>query len=158
MKISESVAPKGRLFLFFERNGKPVKSEIIDNLIVTSGRNAMANLLGGQGGDKNVTKIAMGEGATPASASDTGLTNAATVDITDIRIGTNLEAEDGSTFADARVVQFHFVFSRSVGNGLAVREYGLFCNDDTLFSRIVRDAAFTKTDIDSIRGWWQIQF
>lgn len=157
-EMREAVAPKGRLFLCFERDGKPVKKEVTDNLIVTGGRNALANLLGNNGTGKHITQVAIGEGSSPASAADTALTNSASVNVTETRIGSNLEAEDGTTFSDARIVQFHFVIGKTVGNGLDVQEYGLLCADGTLFSRIVRDAAFTKTDIDSIRGYWQIQF
>ena len=155
--IKEELFPKGKLYLCIEREGKE-EFKAIDNLIVTGGRNALASLLGGSGSGKNVTTVAVGEGGDVPIASDTGLTNSASVQISSVKIGTNLEAEDGRTFSDPRTVQFHFLIGKSVGNGLSIREYGLFCSDGTLFSRIVRDAAFIKTDIDSIRGFWQIQF
>ena len=71
---------------------------------------------------------------------------------------TGLTASDGTTFDDPRVVQFHFRIGLEVGVGMEIGEYGLYSADGTLFSRIVRASTFTKTAIDAIEGYWQIQF
>lgn len=146
----------GELHFNIIRHGAVLEAVHQKNLVVTSGRAALAKLLGGQTG-MHVTKVGIGTNGTTPATGDTALTNPVTVTVTP-RIGTNLEAEDGSTFSDVRIVQFHFLFDTSTGNGTEIAEYGLLCADGSLFSRIVRSGVFKKTNLDSIRGYWQIQF
>ncbi|MEG1799437.1 MAG: hypothetical protein RR214_04560 [Synergistaceae bacterium] len=147
---------KGRLCIKVLRDGKEI-TWAQDNLIVTSGRANLAKLLGGNTG-MHIAKFAIGECATAPVPGDTTLTNPVSVDITEVRIGTDLEAEDGTTFADARIVQFHFRMPTTTGIGTTIREYGLIAADGSLFSRIAREHEFVKTSIDQIVGYWQIQF
>lgn len=157
IKSKEAVTElKGSLHLKYIRGGDVARVDT-GNLIVTAGRAALAKLLGGLTG-MHVTKVGVGTGSDPALSTDTDITDAVKVDITEARIGTGLEAEDGTTFDDPRVVQFHFVFGTSVANGIAIHEYGLFCADGGLFSHVVRDSPITKTSLDKIVGFWQIQF
>jgi hypothetical protein len=156
--IKEHPGAKGSMVIKIYRGDKLLSTEKIDNLIVNGGKNALANLLGSNGTGKNIAAVGIGDGNAVATATDTGLTNAVTVTLDETRIATGLEAEDGSTFDAANIVQFHFTFPKATAVGLEVKEYGLFCSDGTMFSRIVRGASFIKTDIDSIRGFWQIQF
>lgn len=156
--IKEHPGAKGSMVIKIYRGDKLLSTEKIDNLIVNGGKNALANLLGNNGAGKHIATVGIGEGADPPAAEDTVLTESVTVSISETRIATGLEAEDGSLFDAPNIVQFHFNFDKATGNGIAIREYGLFCADGTLFSRIVRAAAFVKTDIDAIRGFWQIQF
>lgn len=170
-RISEKTSLKGRLVFRVIRDGKVIH-EARDNLIVTTGRNTLAKLLGGQTG-MHVTKFGVGVNDDPADASDTDLTGMTTIDpdtqeevvnppvkvnISETRIGTNLEAEDGTTFSDPKVVQFHFVLGTSAAVGMDISEYGLFCADGSLFSRVVRERPFPKTALDKIVGFWQITF
>ena len=158
IQISDSTRPKGQMVIKIYRDGTLLSSETVDNLIVNGGKAALAHLLGNNGTGKHIATVGIGEGADPPAAEDTVLTGSVTVSIGETRIATGLEAEDGSLFDAPNIVQFHFNFDKATGNGIAIREYGLFCADGTLFSRIVRAAAFVKTDIDAIRGFWQIQF
>jgi len=154
--ITENIPMKGRLCLKYVRDGKIIDISQ-DNLIVTQGRNNLAKLLGGQVG-MHVSKVGVGTGSAPAASTDTAITNAVKVAVTEVRVGTGLEAEDGTTFSDPKIVQFHFRFGLAVAAGVVIHEYGLFCANDTLFSRVVRESPFTKTAIDQIVGFWQIQF
>ncbi|WP_029542864.1 hypothetical protein [Selenomonas sp. AB3002] len=43
-------------------------------------------------------------------------------------------------------------------NGLAIREFGLFFGDGTLFSRRVRKSTIGKEDDIQITGYWEIYF
>lgn len=147
----------GQLHFNVYRCGKLYACETITNLIVTQGRNNLAKLLGGQTG-MHVTHVGIGTGIDMAVSTDTALTGATKVPITETRVGSNLMAADKTTFDDARIVQFHFRIGLEIGNGMAIGEYGLYCANNTLFSHIVRSSVFTKTPIDAIEGYWQIQF
>lgn len=147
----------GQLHFDVYRGGKLYKSETVKNLIVTTGRNNLAKLLGGSTG-MHVTHIGIGTGGDAAVSTDTALTGVVKVAVSETRVGTNLMAPDKTTFDDLKIVQFHFRIGLDVGVGMSIAEYGLFCADNTLFSRIVRASAFTKTAIDAIEGYWQIQF
>ncbi|WP_302806772.1 hypothetical protein [Cloacibacillus porcorum] len=147
---------KGRLVFRVIRDGQIIYTGK-DNLIVTSGRNALAKLLGGQTG-MHVTQVGVGTGGTAPDAGDTGITGAVKVNISETRIGTGLEAEDGTIFDDPRVIQFHFVFGIDTAVNMDIFEYGLFCADGTLFSRVVREKPLPKSNTDKIIGFWQITF
>lgn len=148
---------RGDLFLKI-RHGDGSQDRIAHrNLIVTGGRNALAKLLSGQTG-MHISSIAVGTGSAPAADGDAAITDPVSVDISDVRVGTNLEDEDGAIFESPNVVQFHFVFPRDAAVGVQIGEYGLFCADGTLFSRVVRDTPFEKTALDKITGFWQITF
>lgn len=59
---------KGRLTLrLCQSDGTLVREQVVDNLIVNSGRTLVANLFAGQGGPKPVTHIAVGTNGTPTN-------------------------------------------------------------------------------------------
>ena len=155
-RMNDNARPKGTLALKVIRDGEVI-SETRSNLIVNTGRNALAKLLGGETG-MHVTQVGVGTGGDAAAESDTDITDPIKVDVTETRIGEGLESEDGGTFDDVRIVQFHFSFGLATAVGVAISEYGLYCADGTLFSRVVRDTPFTKTSVDKIVGYWQITF
>lgn len=168
-KFEELSAPKGRLVFKVIRGGETIRVAS-SNLIVGGGRNAMAKLLAGQTG-MHAAKVGVGTNATAPDVTDTVLTGwthevegqtvtdePVAVNISEVRVGTGLEADDGSTFDDPNAVQFHFVFGVSSAVGVPISEYGLILADGTLFSRVVRMAPFTKTNLDKIVGFWQITF
>ena len=147
---------KGRLVFRVIRDGEVIYTGK-DNLIVTSGRSALAKLLSGQTG-MHIAQVGVGTGGTPPEAGDTDITGAVKVNVSEARVGTGLEAEDGTIFDDPRVVQFHFVFGIDTAVGMDIAEYGLFCADGTLFSRVVREKPLPKSNTDKIIGFWQITF
>ncbi|MCC8056444.1 hypothetical protein [Cloacibacillus sp.] len=147
---------KGRLVFRVIRDGQIIHTGK-DNLIVTSGRNALAKLLSGQTG-MHIAQVGVGTGGSPTDASDTGITGAVKVNVSEARVGVGLEAEDGTIFDDPRVVQFHFVFGIDTAVGMDIAEYGLFCADGSLFSRVIREKPLPKSNTDKIIGFWQITF
>lgn len=149
---------KGKLFLKIIRDGEVIQ-ESQDNLIVDNGRNALACLLGHKtDAEKYIYEVGVGTGKTAAGATDSSLTSPVKVVIKDIRVGDKLESDDGTEFTDKKVVQFHFVFGLTDAKDTDINEYGLFCKDGTLFSRVVRSSTFHKTAVDKIVGFWQISF
>lgn len=154
---NEKISAKGQLCIKIIRNGKVIE-EHADNLIVTQGRNNLAKLLAGQTG-MHVTKIGLGTSSVAPEIADTEITDPLLVDISEVRVGKGLAPITGTkTYDDPRVVQFHFNIDIDTAVGMTIFEYGLFCADGTLFSRLVRSAPFEKTAMDAITGFWQIQF
>ena len=148
---------KGHLSIRVYRCGQLYQEEETDNLIVTQGRLNLAKLLSGETG-MHISHVGIGTGTDAAVSTDTDLTEEVLIAISDAKVATGLTAPDGTTFDDPRVVQFHFRIGLEVGVGMTIGEYGLYAADGTLFSRIVRASTFTKTSIDAIEGYWQIQF
>lgn len=157
MSFKETQGAKGKLFLKIIRDGHVI-SESQDNLILNGGRNALANLLGGKGSNKHITQVGVGTGSKAATDADTTLTDPVKVAVKEVRVGSSLESDNGEPFEDQKVVQFHFVFGLNDAADKAISEYGLYCADDTLFSRVVRAKPFNKTSVDKIVGYWQISF
>lgn len=159
MEIKKDVmGAKGTLFLRIEKaDGTIVPLDRANNLIVLQGRNNMAQLLGGKTG-LHITHVGVGTGNAPALSTDVDITNPVKVEVYQTRIGTGLEAEDGSIYDDARTVQFHFRVGLSVANDIEIWEYGLYAADGTLCSRIARNNAYIKDVTDQIVGFWQVQF
>lgn len=147
----------GHLSIKVYRGGELYKHEETDNLIVTQGRLNLAKLLSGETG-MYVSHAGIGTGTDAAISTDTDLTEVIKIAVSDAKVATGLTAPDGTTFDDPRVAQFHFRIGLEVGVGMEIGEYGLYAADGTLFSRIVRASTFTKTAIDAIEGYWQIQF
>ena len=53
-------------------------------------------------------------------------------------------------------VKFNFTIGTNVANGMAIREFGLFFADGTIFSRRVRASAIGKESDIEITGYWEI--
>jgi hypothetical protein len=128
------------------KNGQVIKCVNEKNLVVNGGRNALAALIGGSGGtDKPVTKIGFGTGTTAAALTDDELT------------GLFDKAIDSVIYPQTGAVSFEWALDYAENNGVDITEFGLLCDDDTLFSRKVRDA-ITKTSAIRLEGIWTIQF
>lgn len=155
--IKESTNLQGELHMKIMRGGTLYHVERMKNLIVLQGRYNMAQMLGGATG-LHITHIGIGEGSGPVASTDTQLVNPLLLDITERRIGSGLLTEEGDTFDDDRIIQFHFRIGKSEAIGKPIWEYGLFAADGTMFSRLVRGREFIKDGTDRIEGWWQVQF
>ena len=146
MQASDRHQPRGILAFDVRRRGRVIERVRDENLIVTSGREADALLLGGDAVDKTLATIGFGEGATATDLDDTALTNAFT------------KAIDGITYPAAGQVRAAFQLTVLEGNGLAIIEFGLFLADGTLYARKVRSGAIEKADDVDITGTWTIIF
>jgi hypothetical protein len=130
------------------RNGIPVEDVEEHNLIVTVGRTQMARLLSGDLTGKQVTKIAFGTNGTAPALSDTIITNAFRKNLL------------GFTYPAAGQVRFNWNLSTAEANGMAILEFGLICEDLTLFSRRIRESGkpINKESDISLEGDWTIIF
>lgn len=146
MQTTDHHTARGILAYTVRRRGVVVEVVLDENLIVTSGREADARLLGGDGAGKTLAQIGVGTDGTTPDLGDVGLTNAYLKDL------------DGITYPAAGSVRAAFHFTTLEANGLAIIEFGLFLADGTLYARKVRAGAIEKdVDVD-FEGSWTILF
>lgn len=134
----------GEVHLTVKKNGKVVEEWQGSNLIVSSGRNKLARIVGGlyNGG---LTKVGVGSGTNEPAETDTGLTDVQYVPI--------ISAED-----DGSMVKLTFALGANDANGLNIRELGLFFEDGTMFNRKLRSGTIPKQPDIEIDGWWKLYF
>nr|DAX35155.1 MAG TPA: tail-collar fiber protein [Bacteriophage sp.] len=137
-------ALRGAVHLAVYKNGKLLFEETDHNLIVTTGREKLARLIGGDY-TGCITKVGVGTGSAPASDTDTGLTDAVLVPV------------QSTSYAGTKA-RFDFIIGNGDANGLLIRELGLFFGDGVMFSRRVRKSIIGKEDDISITGYWEIYF
>jgi hypothetical protein len=139
---------KGILRYTVFKNGVPIEHVEEHNLIVTVGRTQMAHLLAGDLTGKQVTKITFGTNGTAPVLSDTTIANAYRKDLL------------GSSYPAAGQVKFNWNLTTSEANGKAILEFGLICEDLTLFSRRIRESGkpINKESDISLEGDWTIIF
>lgn len=146
MKFTDTLTNySGRLNLKIYKNGKLIDEDKGHNLIVTTGKEMLAGLLGGSKTGKYITSIGVGTSATDPNTADTSITNAYMVPVSSVEY-------TGTT------VKFNFAIGNSDANGMAIREYGLFFSDGSIMSRRVRQSVIGKEADISITGYWEITF
>lgn len=149
MKSIEHAGPVGTFYLRVIRDatGEILEEYTERNMIVTTGKEAQALLIGGgdPGYDKRVTKISFGTDGTAPSAGDTAITSPFTKSIGSV------------TYPDATSVVFEWSLATTEANGKAIQEFGLLCIDNTLFARRTR-AVINKDSSLRLEGTWKIQF
>ena len=142
---NETMDLRGELSVRVFEDGRLVEEWVDRNLIVNTGRNALASLLAGVTANKSITKIGFGTGTGAAAQADTALTG-----LVSKAIGTITYPETGS-------VQFAWSLETSEGNGITISEFGLLTADNTLFARKVRGGIAKTSDI-RLEGYWKILF
>ena len=146
MKLQDEMKNcKGVLTVCVRKNGRVVERWQDNNLIVDAGRIRMAELLGGTKANQHVTHVGIGSGSTPADPGDINLTNLTLVPVK-------------AAVIDGKTVHFDFFIGTDIGNGTAIREFALFCADETMFSRRVRNGTIEKESDIEIEGYWEIHF
>ncbi|WP_429884767.1 hypothetical protein [Geoalkalibacter halelectricus] len=138
-------APRGALHVQVFRRGVLIDEWEDANLIVNVAKTTLAQLIGGAGAGKTVTKIGFGTAGGGPSPDDTALSSA---------YQKNLGAV---SYPAAGQVRFSWTLATSEANGKAIREFGLICSDGSLFSRKVRGVIEKENDI-SLSGTWTITF
>jgi len=123
------------------------------NVIVNLARDQMARLVAGEFSDRHITKIGFGVDNTKPTVTDTELTDAF------------IKALDGYEFPGMGRVQFDWELATTEGNGMAISEFGLYCEDGTLFARRRREKTdgspadpIPKENDISLEGTWTIIF
>ena len=144
MDTINELQPKGTVKMDVYKDGVLVERFEDRNLIVTSGRNAVAALIGSADTDKAVDRYAVGSNGSATVLTDTAITDQFA------------KAVGGITYPSG-AVQFAFSLELAENNGVTIREFGLLCVDGTLFARIVR-APIIKDATVRIEGTWTITF
>ena len=145
MKITENASGfNGRIHYVVRKKGKVIEDYDNHNLIVTSGRQRMAELLTGLS-TSHITHVGVGTGTAAAEISDIGLTHPVLVPVT-------------NTVAENKVARFSFMFDTATANGMKITEFGLFAGDGTMFSHRVRNGSIDKENDVEIEGYWEIRF
>lgn len=127
--------------------GRIIEEYTDKNLIVNLAKTSLAALLGGNGANKNVSKIAFGTNGVAPDVADTVITGAVVKAI----------AGGSITYPEFNSVLFAYTLGLAEGNGLAIAEFGLLSNDNTLFARKTRSVINKTSDI-SFSGTWKIIF
>lgn len=145
MKFVDSACLRGSFELRVFRNGKEIEHYQDNNMIMASARDALARLIGGNGAGKVVTKIGVGTNGTDPRPTDTELAKCYS------------KAVNGCAYPATGEACFSFTIGAGEANGMAIREFGLLCSDNTLFARKTRGVIEKADDIE-ITGTWTIKF
>lgn len=149
MKTNDTIRPRGFVKYSVFEHDRLIASYMDNNLVVAGGRNAVAALVGGNIGTspnrKFITSFGVGTNGNAPVDGDTALTSPFT------------KALDSKTYPSTGVVQANFTITIGEANGMAIQEFGLYCEDGTLFARKVVNT-INKTSAIRIEGTWQIQF
>ena len=152
LKFEDKVTTlRGEFHFDVLKNGHKIDSYTDHNLIVNAGRHRLAQMATGDNSTA-IEFIGVGSGGADEDAGDTALSEQCLVPLT-------AKTVEG---LDAR---FDFTIGREQANDLAIREFGLFCADEVMFSHRVRrkqsdgtPAVIEKQDDITIQGYWIIHF
>ena len=113
---------------------------------MNGGKDAIARLLSNDDMTKFIDQIGFGEGAAAPSSLDASLTNQF------------IKAVDGYQYPAVNKLQIDWTCGLTECNGMTITEFGLFCNDNTMFARRLALSPIVKTNIISLEGTWTLTF
>jgi len=143
--MNEYVTAKGEVLLqIWNKDGELIDEINGENLVVNVGKQSLALLLGDADPDKRVSQIGFGTSGTATAGGDTSLQSAF------------IKALDGVSYSGTSTI-FEYALELNEYNGNTIREFGLFTQDSTLFSRIIRNP-IEKTNQIRLTGTWKITF
>ena len=149
MRFEDTNEPvRGEIHLKVYRCGEVIDEVDDHNLVVESGRRRLAQLAAGaveNYSQSYITHIGVGSGSAAENIDDTNLENQQLFPLT-------------STEVNDRDVKCSFYIANDEAVGLAIREFGLFCPDGTMFSHRVRQGVIEKLEDIEIRGYWILHF
>jgi hypothetical protein len=116
------------------------------NMIVDGARFQMARLIAEPSAGRRVRYIAFGTNGDAATPDDTGITEPVMKEIDSFEY-----PEDGQA-------RFNWTLGSTEANGKAIMEFGLVCDNGTLFARYVREQPLNKDSDFSLEGDWTIIF
>jgi hypothetical protein len=146
LRFKDTCSIRGAFFLRIRKNGEIVEEYRDENMIMNVAKTAMARLIAGDGAGKTITKIGVGTNGIGPTPDDTQLT------------GAFVKLVAGHTYPQPGHVTFSWSLATTEANGMAIREFGLICSDNTLFARKTRGAIEEKADDISLEGSWTIIF
>lgn len=144
MITMDSIKAVGAVLLQVYKDDQLVSTVEDNNLVVNLGRTNVSRLLGGDAAGKAITQIGIGTNGAATALSDTTLTNLFKKAISSV------------SYPDLQSVRFEFDILAEEGNGITIRELGLFSSGDVLFARKVRTGEIVKDATVRITGSWTI--
>jgi len=114
------------------------------NLIVSGARTAVAKHLMGECEGGHIAKIAFGTSGNVPTPDDTAITNPHIRPLLSVSLLTPTQ------------VEFKWMLPKGEANGKKIIEFGLLCENETLFARKVRSEAIPKEPDISLEGEWII--
>lgn len=145
--IQDKTAPLHGIFMMrvIDREGKVIREYSDHNMIVNTAREALAKLVSKGDQSKRITRFAVGTSDETPTPTDTVITGMYRNEII------------GHTFPEPGVVTFKWQLGYEEANGMNIVEYGLLCEDDSLFARKTREAIYKANDI-AFDGEWTVIF
>jgi len=126
------------------KDGKLIEEYREKNLIVSGARTAVAMHLRGECEGGNIAKIAFGTSGNVPTPDDTAIANAYIRPLLSASLLTPTQ------------VEFKWNLPKGEANGKKIIEFGLLCENETLFARKVRSEAIPKEPDISLEGEWII--
>lgn len=140
----ENITAKGEVHLKVYDKGILVAEYTDNNMIVNVGKQSLAALLGSADANKMVSQIGFGTSGAITAGTNTSIENPF------------VKALDGVTYSGTSAT-FEYALETTENNGVTIREFALFSDDSTMFSRIVRNPINKTADI-RLSGTWKITF
>jgi hypothetical protein len=143
--ISTQVDIRGDVEIrLYSNDGSLVHKEDVRNLVTDAGKNLLTRKLIGD--SESIQSIAIGEGSTTATGSDTSLeTEVANVDV-------RFQSTENN------IASFIATFEENVPTtNKTIREVGLISDNDLLICRTVLDTPFVKSTTDYLVINWKLQ-
>ena len=147
MRLQDRIVLKGQLHVEVWQGNQITKIHN-HNMIMTAGREMLAQLVTGTIQD-SIANIGIGSGTVEETPEDKGLQDECQVPLTLREVVDNTRA------------RFEFAIGKEAGNGINIREFGLFTERGTMFSHYVRPASaedLIKSEDMMIKGYWIINF
>jgi hypothetical protein len=144
IRFREAMPMQGCFTMRVYRRGKLIEEYKDRNLIVNGAREAAARLIAGAGSGKHIAKIAFGTSGNIPTPDDAEITSPF------------IKPLSGVSYPGEGVAEFHWSLLASEANGKAILEFGLLCEDGTLWARKVRAEAIPKEADIALEGEWQI--
>jgi len=144
VKMADAMPMGGVFRIRVFRKGKLVKSWEDKNLIVSGGRAAAAELIAGAGEGKRIAKIAFGTSGAVPTPDDTKIT------------GAFVKRLSGVSFPALGRAEFSWELTESEANGMKIMEFGLLCEDGTLWARKIGIEPLPKNSDFALEGEWII--
>jgi len=144
IQFRETMPMSGCFRMRVYRKGKLIEQYEDKNLIVNGARQAAAQLIAGSGSGKHIAKIAFGTNGNIPTPDDTEITAPFVKNLS------------GVTYPVLGRAEFAWKLLASEANGKAIIEFGLLCEDGTLWARKVREEAIPKGPDIALEGEWLI--
>ena len=144
--MKDKINPTGRVRTqIYNRAGELIHDETGSNLVVTIGREALAQLIVSAPANLVVDTMAFGRNGLPVALSNSTIMSA-----------TNKTVDSATTVGTTTTFVGTLDYGDAIGD--TIKEYGLKCNNGSLFARYTWGGQVDKTALNRIVVTWSITF